>query len=61
MLEGYSTIPYMAGITKKIKIGVQVTCNFFRNPALLLEREKLITKSPDFHDMRRLLYQASPF
>jgi hypothetical protein len=51
----------MAGITKKIKIGVQVTCNFFRNPALLLEREKLITKSPDFHDMRRLLYQASPF
>lgn len=37
MLEGYSTIAYMAGVTKKIKIGVQVTCNFFRNPALLIK------------------------
>jgi hypothetical protein len=25
-----------------------------------LEREKLITKSPNLHDMRRCLYQASP-
>ena len=26
-----------------------------------LEREKVITKSSDLHDMRRFLYQASPF
>jgi DNA-binding MarR family transcriptional regulator len=25
-----------------------------------LERENLITKSPNLHDMRRCLYQASP-
>ena len=37
MLEGYSTIAYMAGMTRKIKLGVQVTCNFFRNPALLIK------------------------
>lgn len=37
MLEGYSTIAYLAALTKKIKLGVQVTCNFFRNPALLVK------------------------
>lgn len=37
MLEGYSTIAYIAALTKKIKVGVQVTCNFFRNPALLVK------------------------
>ncbi len=26
-----------------------------------LEREKIITKSPDLHDMRRFLYQATTF
>lgn len=40
MLEGYSTIAYLAALTKRIKLGVQVTCNFFRNPALLI---KIIT------------------
>ncbi len=37
MLEAYSTIAYLAGVTKKIKVGVQVSCNFFRNPALLIK------------------------
>ncbi len=37
MLEGYSTIAYMSALTKRIKVGVQVTCNFFRNPALLIK------------------------
>jgi F420-dependent oxidoreductase-like protein len=37
MLEGNSVIAYLAALTKKIKLGVQVTCNFFRNPALLIK------------------------
>ncbi len=37
MLEAYTTISYLAGKTKKIKLGTQVTCNFFRNPALLVK------------------------
>ena len=37
MLEGYSTIAYLAALTKKIKLGVQVTCSFFRNPGLLIK------------------------
>jgi F420-dependent oxidoreductase-like protein len=37
MLEAYTTISYLAGKTKKIKLGAQVACNFFRNPALLVK------------------------
>lgn len=37
MLEGYSVIAYLAALTKKIKLGVQVTCNIFRNPALVIK------------------------
>ena len=37
MLEAYTTVAYLAAITKKIKVGAQVTCNFFRNPALLVK------------------------
>ncbi len=40
MLEAYTTIAYLAAKTKTIKLGAQVTCNFFRNPALLV---KMIT------------------
>lgn len=29
MLEGYSTIAYLAGLTKRINLGLLVTCNFF--------------------------------
>lgn len=37
MLEGYSTIAYLAGVTQKIKIGLLVTCNPFRSPGLLVK------------------------
>ncbi len=37
MLEGYSTIAYLAGLTQRIKLGLMVTCNFFRNPGLLVK------------------------
>ena len=37
MLEGYSTISYLAGLTKQIKLGLLVTCCFYRNPGLLVK------------------------
>ena len=37
MLEGYSTISYLAALTQRIKLGLLVTCNFFRNPGLLVK------------------------
>jgi F420-dependent oxidoreductase-like protein len=37
MLEGYSTISYLAALTRRIKVGLLVTCNFFRNPGLLVK------------------------
>lgn len=37
MLEGYTTISYLAAITKKIKMGLLVTCNLFRHPGLLIK------------------------
>ncbi|MCE7740499.1 MAG: TIGR03560 family F420-dependent LLM class oxidoreductase [Candidatus Heimdallarchaeota archaeon] len=37
MLEAYTTVAHLAAVTKKIKVGAQVTCNFFRNPALLVK------------------------
>ncbi|MFW9990747.1 MAG: LLM class F420-dependent oxidoreductase [Candidatus Odinarchaeota archaeon] len=37
MLEGYSTIAYLAAVTKQINLGLMVTCNFFREPGLLVK------------------------
>ena len=37
MLEAYTTVSHLAAVTKRIKVGAQVTCNFFRNPALLVK------------------------
>lgn len=37
MLEGYSTISYLAAVTQRIKVGLMVTCNFFRHPGLLVK------------------------
>ena len=37
MLEGYSTIAYLAAKTHRIKLGLLVTCNFFRHPGLLVK------------------------
>jgi F420-dependent oxidoreductase-like protein len=37
VLEGYSTISFLAALTKRMKIGVQVTCPIFRHPALLVK------------------------
>ena len=37
MLEGYSTISYLAALTQQIKLGLLVTCNFFRHPGLLVK------------------------
>ncbi|MHA2307340.1 MAG: hypothetical protein ACXACU_18320 [Candidatus Hodarchaeales archaeon] len=47
---------------KKYEINAQTPyCHRTVHEALrFLEREKLITKSPNLHDMRRCLYQASP-
>ena len=37
MLEGYSTIAYLAGVTQRIKLGLMVTCAFYRDPGLLVK------------------------
>lgn len=37
MLEGYSTIAYLAAKTQQIKLGLFVTCGFFRPPGLLVK------------------------
>jgi F420-dependent oxidoreductase-like protein len=37
MIEGYSTISYLAGLTKQIRLGLLVTCCFYRNPGLLVK------------------------
>lgn len=37
MLEGYGTISYLAAITQQIKLGLLVTCPFFRSPGLLVK------------------------
>ena len=37
MLEGYTTISYLAGLTQKIKLGLLVTCNFYREPGMLVK------------------------
>jgi len=37
MLEDYSTIAYLAAKTQRIKLGLLVTCNFFRPPGLLVK------------------------
>ena len=37
ILEGYSTISYMTAVTRRIKLGLLVTCNFFRHPGFLVK------------------------
>jgi len=37
MLEGYSTISYMAAVTQKIKLGLMVTGNIYRHPGILIK------------------------
>jgi F420-dependent oxidoreductase-like protein len=37
MLEGYSTIAYLAAKTQRLKLGLLVTCGFFRPPGLLIK------------------------
>jgi F420-dependent oxidoreductase-like protein len=37
MLEGYSTMSYLAALTKRIKVELGVTCNLFREPGLLVK------------------------
>ncbi len=37
MLEGYGTMSYMAGLTRRIKLGLLVTCNLYREPGALVK------------------------
>ena len=37
MLEGYSTISYLAAVTQHIKLGLMVTSNIFRHPGVLVK------------------------
>jgi F420-dependent oxidoreductase-like protein len=37
MLEGWSTIAYLAGLTRQIHLGIAVTCAFSREPGLLIK------------------------
>ena len=37
MLEGYSTISYLAAVTRQIKLGLLVTNNIFRHPGVLVK------------------------
>src|SRR5674476_1501964 len=36
MLEGYSTLSYLAAITKKVKLGTLVTGVVYRHPGILI-------------------------
>ena len=42
MLEGYSTIAYLAGITRRINLGVLVASAFYRSPGLLVKMASTI-------------------
>src|SRR5207248_6892989 len=37
MLEGYSTLSYLAGFTQKIKLGTMVTGVIYRHPGILIK------------------------
>jgi len=37
MLEGYSALNYIAGLTEKVKLGTLVTGNIYRHPGLLVK------------------------
>ncbi len=37
MLEGYSTLNLLSGVTEKIKLGTLVTGNIYRNPGILVK------------------------
>jgi F420-dependent oxidoreductase-like protein len=37
MLEGYSTLSFLAGVTREIKLGLMVTCAPYRPPGLLVK------------------------
>ena len=37
MLEGYSTISYLAAITQRVRLGILVTGNSYRSPGLLIK------------------------
>ena len=37
MLEGYSTLAYLAGVTKKVKLGTMVTGVIYRYPGILIK------------------------
>ena len=37
MLEGYATIAFLAGQTRRIRLGVMVTCAVYRHPGMLLK------------------------
>jgi alkanesulfonate monooxygenase SsuD/methylene tetrahydromethanopterin reductase-like flavin-dependent oxidoreductase (luciferase family) len=37
MLEGYSTVSYLAAVTQQIKLGLEVTGNFYRHPGILIK------------------------
>src|SRR5574338_1324512 len=37
MLEGYSTLSYLAGVTKKVRLGTLVTGVVYRHPGILVK------------------------
>jgi F420-dependent oxidoreductase-like protein len=37
MLEGYSIMSYLAAVTRQIKLGLEVTGNFYRHPGILVK------------------------
>jgi F420-dependent oxidoreductase-like protein len=37
MLEGYTTMAYLAGVTQRIRLGVLVTGNIYRHPGILIK------------------------
>jgi F420-dependent oxidoreductase-like protein len=37
MLEGYSTLAFLAGVTKKVKLGTMVTGVIYRHPGILIK------------------------
>ena len=37
MLEGYSTMSYLAVVTKQIRVGLEVTAAIYRHPGVLIK------------------------
>ena len=52
MLEGYTTLSYLAAMTQQVKLGLMVTSSFYRHPGLLI---KMVTTLDVLSEGRAIL------